>query len=111
MRTPRVVEVLLGLCGDARVLGAAVAVADGRRRRGCAAVFTPAPRSDRSALVASTSRMLQVGQMALTMSRSSEISPPQSAVGRGVVARLPVWLTLWKQPFAVVQGGRPNCAR
>ena len=41
-----------------------------------------------SALVASTRRILQDGQMAETMSRSSEISPaqPLSALGSGLAA-------------------------
>src|SRR3954451_19239162 len=61
--------------------------------------------------VASTSRILQSGQVAETMSRSSEISPaqPVSALGNEVVD--PVWLTFVKQPFATVQAGRPYCVR
>ena len=55
--------------------------------------------------------MWQFGQIAETMSTSSEISPaqPVSAVGSGLVA--PFWLTFRKQPLAVVQAGRPNCER
>jgi hypothetical protein len=55
--------------------------------------------------------MLQFGQIAETMSRSSEISPaqPLSAVGSEVVE--PVWLTFLKQPLAVVQAGSPYCDR
>src|SRR5262249_54851380 len=60
---------------------------------------------------ASTSRMWQLGQMAETMSTSSEISPaqPVSVAGSGLAA--PFWFTLLKQPLAVVQAGRPNCDR
>jgi hypothetical protein len=57
-------------------------------------------------LVASTSRMWQSGQIAETMSRSREISPAQPVfvAGRGLAC--PLWLTLRKQPLAVVQAGR-----
>ncbi|SFY51810.1 hypothetical protein STEPF1_05076 [Streptomyces sp. F-1] len=71
------------------------------------ASLTAVPRLAIDAVLASTSRILQFGQVALTMSRSSEISPaqPLSAVGSEVVE--PVWPTLVKQPLAVVQAGRP----
>src|SRR5690242_4967597 len=75
------------------------------------AVFTPAARSVPEALLASTRRILQAGQPALTMSRSSVISPPQEGLFVGSGLALPPWLTFWKQPLAVVQGGSPNCAR
>jgi hypothetical protein len=54
--------------------------------------------------------MWQLGQMALTMSRSSEISwdHPPLAAGYAVP---PLWLTFLKQPLAVVQGGSPYWAR
>ena len=55
--------------------------------------------------------MWQFGQIAETMSTSSEISPAQPASAAGSGLACPFWLTLRKQPFAVVQGGRPNCAR
>jgi hypothetical protein len=76
-----------------------------------AASFTPAPRSDMSALLTSTRMILQLGQAALAMSRSSEISVahPLSAVGYEPCT--PLWLTFLKQPFAVVHAGRPYCAR
>ena len=76
-----------------------------------AASFTAAPRLAKDAVVASTSRMWQFGQIAETMSRSSEISVahPASVAGRLVV--LPVWLTFLKQPLAVVHAGRPYCDR
>ncbi|MGW5255272.1 hypothetical protein ACWERW_19995 [Streptomyces sp. NPDC004012] len=44
------------------------------------------------------------------MSRSSEISPAQSAFGAGYDVP-PRWSTLRKQPLAVVHDGRPNWAR
>ena len=71
------------------------------------ASFTALPRLAMEAEEASTSRMLQFGQIALAMSRSSEISSaqPLSAVGREVVE--PVWLTFLKQPLATVQAERP----
>src|SRR5207248_957573 len=75
------------------------------------AVFTEVPRSWMLAMVASTSRMRQLGQIAETMSTSRLISPaqPVSAVGSGLA--WPFSLTFLKQPFAVVQAGRPNCER
>jgi hypothetical protein len=75
------------------------------------AVLTAADRSDRKLLVASTSRRWQLGQAADTMSRSSEISPAQPALGGGYGPGRPAWFTLLKQPFAVLHSGRPNCAR
>jgi len=76
-----------------------------------AAAFSAVPRSLIVALLASTSVMLQLGQMALTMARSSAISTDQSgsAAGSGLVA--PFWFTFLKQPLAVVHGGSPNCDR
>ena len=56
---------------------------------------------------ASTSRILQSGQTAETMSTSSEISPAQPASGLGSGLAAPFWFTLRKQPFWVVHGGRP----
>src|SRR5882672_8936408 len=55
--------------------------------------------------------MWQLGQIAETMSTSSEISPaqPLSLVGSEVVE--PVWLTFEKHPLAVVQAGRPYWER
>src|SRR5262249_27998221 len=60
---------------------------------------------------ASTSRMPQLGQVADTIWISSAISPAQPASGAGSGLGWPFWLTLRKQPFAVVHAGRPNCAR
>jgi hypothetical protein len=48
--------------------------------------------------------------MALTMSRSREISPAQPASGVGYDVP-PVSSTFLKQPFAVVQAGSPYCVR
>jgi hypothetical protein len=61
--------------------------------------------------LASTSTMWQLGQMALTMSMSSDSSSAQPASAEGSLLVLPVWPTFWKQPFALVQAGRPNCLR
>ena len=55
---------------------------------------------------ASTSRILQPGQVALTASRSSVISVPQPVSPAGGVDP-PVWFTFRKQPLAVVQADRP----
>ncbi len=54
--------------------------------------------------------MWHFGQIAETMSRSREISSPQPTFAAGYVVP-PVWFTFLKQPLAVVQAGRPNCAR
>ena len=61
-------------------------------------------------LSASTSRIEQFGQAALTMSRSSAISWPQPAFTAGGVLP-PRWFTFRKQPLAVVQAGRPYLVR
>ena len=75
-----------------------------------AAWLTAVPRLAKEALLASTSRMWQSGQVADTMSRSSEISCGPAGVGlRQVVP--PVWFTFLKQPLAVVQAGSPYWAR
>src|SRR5579872_544622 len=62
---------------------------------------------------ASTSSMRQFGQMADTMSRSSDSSSShlaeESVPGSGAV--MPDWLTLRKQRLAVVHGGRANVDR
>jgi len=55
------------------------------------------------ALDASTNKIWQFGQTALTMSRSREISCVQLPLDFGRLL-VPVWPTLRKQPFAVVQG-------
>src|SRR5690242_16922952 len=75
-----------------------------------AARFTAVPRLAKDALLASTSRMWQFGQIAEAMSRSSEISSaqPESTAGKLVP---PFWSTLRKQPLAVVQAERPNWLR
>src|SRR5215510_11639989 len=67
--------------------------------------------SSKLGLLASTSNSLQLRQIALTMSRSSAVSSSHPRFGAGKLLVLPVWLTLRKQPFAVVHGGNPNCAR
>src|SRR4051794_8781546 len=63
---------------------------------------------------ASTSTSLQVGHAALARSRSSAASTVQSSLagalpGSGEVA--PFWLTIFRQPLALVHGGRPNWLR
>ncbi len=48
--------------------------------------------------------------MALTMSRSSDISTAQPELGAGGVEP-PDWFTLRKQPLSVVHAGRPYTER
>src|SRR6478672_576775 len=76
-----------------------------------AAVFSAVARLANDDELPSTSRMWQFGQIAEAMSRSSEISwaQPVSTAGSGDAP--PFWLTLRKQPLAVVHGGRPNWLR
>src|SRR5277367_6067299 len=68
------------------------------------ASFTAAPRLAMLALVASTARMWQFGQVADTMSMSSDSSVPQPELllflGSEVVE--PVWLTTVTQPASVL---------
>jgi hypothetical protein len=54
--------------------------------------------------------MWQLGQIADTMSRSSEISCAQPPFAAGGVAP-PLWLTFLKQPLSVVHGGSPKLLR
>ena len=75
------------------------------------ASLTAVPRSVKLAEVASTSRMWQFGQVAETMSRSSEISPAQPESGFGRLLVDPDWLTFSKQPLPVLQDGRRYWAR
>jgi hypothetical protein len=90
-------------------LAAAVGVAD----RLCAEQRGPVDRGARFASeleVASTSRMWQLGQIAETMSTSSEISSAQpTSDGGGAVP--PFLFTLRKQRLAVVHAAMPNRAR
>src|SRR4051794_15814288 len=76
-----------------------------------AAILTAAPRLLIEELFASTRRILQLGQAALTISRSSAISPAQPVFVEGSGLSVPLWFTFLKQPLAVVHGGRPNLAR
>ncbi len=55
--------------------------------------------------------MAQRGQPAETMARSSAVSWDQPAPAGGSGAATPRWLSLRKQPFALVQGGSPKAAR
>src|SRR3954454_6127045 len=72
-------------------------------------------RSVEKSEFASTSRMWQFGQIAVTMSMSRDSSPSQpplrSAFGSGVAA--PFWLTLVTQPapVAVSHAAKPHCCR
>src|SRR5712671_2431644 len=75
-----------------------------------AAVSTAAARFANELVVASTRRILQLGQMALAMSRSSEISCAQPELLRGNLVP-PFWSTFRKHPLAVVQGGSPKVER
>ena len=53
----------------------------------------------------SMTRILQLGQTALTMSTSSAVSTAQSVSAAGRLLD-PSWATLRKQPFAIVHAGR-----
>jgi hypothetical protein len=76
-----------------------------------AAVSTAAARSAGAEDSASTSRIRQAGQPALTISTSRALSKahPESVIGKGAAS--PFWFTFVKQPFAVVQGARPYWVR
>src|ERR1700743_948254 len=68
----------------------------------------PASRSGGDELLASTSRMWQLGHSAETASRSSEASASQSEpAGLGSGEAAPDSLTLVKQPLEVVHAGSP----
>ena len=75
------------------------------------AVFTAAPRLAALAFLASTRRMWQFGQMAETISMSSDSSMahPLLPAARGSGLAIPSWLTFVKQP--VPQAGRPQLDR
>ncbi len=75
-----------------------------------AARLTAAARFPKELSLASTRRILQLWQIAWAISTSREISraQPLSVGGSGELA--PFWFTLRKQPFAVVQAGRPKVA-
>src|SRR5947207_8202235 len=75
-----------------------------------AAVFSAFDRCWRLELSASTNRMLQFGQIAETMSTSSDSSKAQLLF---LVDRLslPSSPTIRRQPFAVVHVGSPNVDR
>ena len=74
------------------------------------AVFTAAPRLAALALRASTSRTWQFGQMAETISMSSDssVAHPLRPAARGSGLAFPAWLTFVKQP---PQSGSPQAAR
>src|SRR3954447_4537257 len=73
-----------------------------------AARLTAANRFPSSLVCASTRRILQLWQIACAISTSSEISCAQPLLKAGSGEAAPFWLTLQKQPLAVVQAGRPN---
>src|SRR5439155_9304471 len=75
-----------------------------------AAVSSAAARSVNALEFASTRTTLQFGHTADAMSRSSEISCAQPPFARGGAVP-PPWLTLRKQPLAVVQAGSPYVER
>src|SRR5262252_10541974 len=76
------------------------------------AVFSAAARSANVGILPSTTTILQSGQAADTIDTSSVSSTPQpsgSALGNG--DGLPCWLTIRRQPLAVVHGGSPYSFR
>src|SRR4051812_46757631 len=73
-----------------------------------AARFTAVARLANELLFPSTSRILQLWQMARATSTSREISRPQPESGGGSGLAAPFWLTFLKQPLAVVQAGSPK---
>ena len=75
-----------------------------RPRPRLTASLTAVPRSANELEFASTSTMWQFGQIALTMSRSSEISSPSPCSPEGSVDAAGL-VHLVKQPLAVVQAG------
>jgi hypothetical protein len=62
-------------------------------------------------LLASTSRMLQLGHADETMSRSSAISSAQPRLGAGYEPWTPFWLTFLKQPLLVLHSDNPYSLR
>ncbi len=77
------------------------------------AVRTACPSEFSDALLASTRRILQFGQIAETMSRSRLISSAQPLSGVGISAGLvwPFWFIFVKQWLAVVHGLMWKCVR
>ena len=68
-------------------------------------------RSEIEELLASTRSRWQLGHRADAASRSSDSSCSQLALPLGSGPGLPVWLTLRKQPLAVVHGASPYLLR
>ena len=59
--------------------------------------------------LASTSRMWQLGQIGADhVEVEGDLLAPSRVFAGGIGACRPVWLTLRKQPLAVVQAGRPK---
>src|SRR5580692_9026529 len=76
------------------------------------AVRSAVARSDIEAEFASTSTIEQLGQIPETMSRSSDSSSSQPPLESDFGSLLvPYSLTIFRQPLAVVQAGRPNFVR
>src|ERR1700750_193102 len=76
-----------------------------------AAAAIPASRLSVELSLVSTRMMWQLGHSAETASRSSDSSFSQLELPLGSGLGAPVWLTLRKQPLAVVQAGSPYLAR
>src|SRR5258707_15383179 len=77
-----------------------------------AAVSSAAARLANDAVLASTTRILQGGQAADTMATSRVSSTPHPAgSGWGSGDGLPCWLTIRRQPGAVVQASSPDWVR
>src|SRR5512135_1347649 len=79
-----------------------------------AAVSCAIMRPSSMSLLVRTSTILQSGQAAETMSRSSAVSPVQSSfagASGGIGDVLPSWFTIVRQPEATVHAGRPYIER
>src|SRR5258708_17510851 len=70
------------------------------------AVLSAVPRSGVLLVFASTSSMWHFGQIAETMSRSSDSSVAQSAFAAGSGLVCPNWFTILRQPLRVVHAPR-----
>ncbi len=75
------------------------------------AVSSAIPRFAVELVRASTSRMRQCGQIAETMSRSSDSSMPQNLSLLGSGPGRPDWFTMRRQPDFVEQAGKWKCRR
>ncbi len=75
------------------------------------AVFSAMPRLVSEAFDASISVMWHSGQIAETMSRSSDSSSAQPGLARGSGLLLPCSLRMRRQPLDLVHAGRWKCDR